>query len=125
MNSRYRRVVPRSASFSPTAATDHPGNVISNRDAAGAVTYTLPTPGQQYLGFELEFVNVRDQTMTIAGKTAGDLCTVNNAAASSVAAQTAGQKIGARFRALCVETVSGTFKWLVSGQTVGITYTVA
>jgi hypothetical protein len=28
-------------------------------------------------------------------------------------------------KALCVETVSGTFKWLVTGETVGVTYTVA
>lgn len=123
--STFKRIVPKATAYSPSVATDRSGTVITNRDGAGNVVYTLPTPTRAYLGFEYEFCNLRDFNMTIQGTTAGDVCTFNNAAATSVAASTAGQKIGARMRALCVETVAGTFKWLVSGISVSHTYTVA
>lgn len=125
MTSLQRRIVGKSAAYSPSQALDRPQSVFTTRDAAGAVTFTLPTPTRGYLGTEYVFASVRDQSMTVAGTTAGDIATFNNAAAASVAASTGGQKIGARIRALCVETVSGTFKWLVTGETVGVTYTVA
>lgn len=125
MKSTQRRVVGKASAYSPSAAADRDSAVFTTRDAAGAVTFTLPTPTRNYLGTEYDFCGVRDQSMTVQGTTAGDVVTLNNAAATSVAASTAGQKIGARIRALCVETVSGTFKWLVTGLTVGVTYTVA
>lgn len=120
-----KRIVGKAANYSPNAATDRSGTVFTTKDATGAVTFTLPTPGRGYLGWEYSFASVRDQTLTVQGTTAGDLCTFNNAAASSVAASTGGQKIGARIVAICVETVAGTFKWLVVGSTAGVTYTVA
>lgn len=123
--STQKRIIPKAAAYSPSAAKDRSGSVITTRDATGAVTFTLPTPGAAYVGFEFEFISVRDQSMTVAGTTAGDVVTFNNAAAASVAASTAGQKIGARIRAICVETVTGTWKWVVTGISVGHTYTVA
>jgi hypothetical protein len=123
--STFKRTIGKSSAYSPSAATDRSGTVFTTRDAAGAVVFTLPSPVRAYLGFEYEFVNVRDQNMTVAGAAAGDIVTFNNAAAASVAVSTNNQKIGARIRAILVETVSGTFKWLVTGQTVGVTYTVA
>lgn len=126
MPSQYqRRVVGKSAAYAVAASRDRAKSIFTTRDAAGAVTFTLPPPGYNSLGTEFEFVSVRDQNLTVAGAAAGDLCTFNNAAAASVAASTAGQKIGARIRAICVETVTGTFKWLVTGVSVGVTYTVA
>jgi hypothetical protein len=123
--SLQKRIVGKAAAYSPSFATDRSGTVITTRDGAGALTFTLPTPARAYLGFEFEFVNVRDQNMTVQGTTAGDLLTFNNAAASSVAASTAGQKIGARIRAICVEVTSGVFKWCTTGISVGHTFTVA
>ena len=123
--STTKRVVPKSASYSPNAASDRSGTVFTTRDAAGAVVFTLPSPGRGYLGWEWEFHSVRDQNMTVAGTGATDICSLNNAACASVAASTAGQKIGAKMRAICVETVSGTFKWAVTGISVGHTFTVA
>lgn len=124
-SSLLKRVIGKSAAYSASAAVDRAGSVFTTRDAAGAVTFTLPTPGRGYLGCEYAFASVADQSMTVAGKTAGDILTLNNAAAASVAASTGGQKLGAKIVAICVETVTGTFKWLVTGVTVGVTYTVA
>ncbi len=116
-----QRVVPKAASYTIVYPMDAPGTVFSTRGATGAVTFTLPTPGRQLLGVWYEFVNVADQNMAVAGA----LATFNNAAAASVTASTSGEKIGARIRATCVETASGTYKWLTSGIAVGHTYTVA
>jgi hypothetical protein len=61
----------------------------------------------------------------VAGATAGDVVTFNDAAANSLAASTSGQKIGALIRATCIRTADTTYKWLVVGLAVGHTYTVA
>lgn len=119
-----RRVVPKTASYSPNAATDQPGTIFTNRGATGAVTFTLPTPSRGYLGFSYEFRSVADQDLTVAGATAGDIATKNDQAANSVAVSTSGEKIGAALAAECIETADGTFKWLVYGLAVGHTYTV-
>lgn len=61
--------------------------------AAGAVVFTLPAiTGSR--GYRFRFSNVVDQNMTITAP-AGKLVTFNNAAATSVAFSTAGNKIGA------------------------------
>lgn len=125
MSDIKRRVVPKSASYTITPGNDRDDTIFTTRGAAGAVTFTLPPPGRGALGRRYGFRNVVDQNMLVAGAAAGDLVTFNDLAANSVAAQTAGQKIGASMTAECIETVSGTFKWLVTGDTVGVTYTVA
>lgn len=61
--------------------------------AAGAVNFTLPAI-TNCRGYRFRFSNVVDQNMTITAP-AGKLVTFNNAAATSVAFSTAGNKIGA------------------------------
>lgn len=124
-NEYQRRVVGKSTNYAVSAALDRSQSVFSTRDAAGNVTFTLPSPGRGYLGTEYSFAQLNNNNLTVAGAAAGDIVTLNNAAAASVAASTGGQKIGARIRAICVETIAGTFKWLVTGETIGVTYTVA
>ena len=120
-----KRVVHKSAAYSPSLGTDRSGTIFTTRGAAAEVDFTLPKPGFQYLGTEYTFVNVVDQTLGVLGKSAGDILTLNNNAAASVKASTGGQKIGAVIQAKCVESAAGTFKWLVYGVTVGVAYTVA
>jgi hypothetical protein len=50
MKSLQKRIVGKSAAYSPNAGTDREQTVFTTRDAAGAVTFTLPTPGRGYLG---------------------------------------------------------------------------
>lgn len=61
--------------------------------ASGAVVFTLPAiTGSR--GYRFRFSNVVDQNMTVTAPS-GKLITFNNAAATSVAFSTAGNKIGA------------------------------
>jgi hypothetical protein len=73
----------------------------------------------QMAGHYYDFVGVANQTFGVAGA-AGTVVTFNNAAATSVACSTAGGKIGAKIRAICDGT-----SWILVGDTVGGTYTVA
>lgn len=124
--SQHKRTVGKALAYSPSLATDRSGTVFTTRGAAAPVTFTLPNPNLAYLGCEYLFDNVVDQSMTVAGNAAGDLLSVGVAATfASLAASTANQKRGARIRARGVESASGTFKWLVTGESVGVTYTTA
>lgn len=120
-----QRVVPKDASYTINVSVDKAGALFTNRGAAGAVDFTLPTPSRGCLGWWYDLKLVADQTAGFVGASAGDIATKNDAAANSVKAQTGGEKIGATMRATCLETVAGTFKWLVEGIAVGHTYTVA
>lgn len=120
-----RRVIDKTAAYSVSLLRDQPDTVFTNRGAAGAVTFTLPAPGAQYLGVRYTFRGVADQTITVAGNTAGDIVTLNDTAANSVAMSTAGQKIGGVIEAECIKTGDSTYKWSVQGLTVGVAYTVA
>ena len=73
-----------------TVATDVAGTIFTNRGAAGAVTFTLPSPtaGTYYF-----FASVVAQTMTVTAGSAIAV-TINNAAATSIAFSTASQQIG-------------------------------
>jgi hypothetical protein len=83
--------VAKSANYTVgTVATDVVGTVFTNRGAAGAVTFTLPSPSSGAYYF---FASVVAQTMTISAG-AGLAVTVNNAAAASIAYSTASQQIG-------------------------------
>jgi hypothetical protein len=119
-----QRVVPKSASYTIKYPMDAPGTIFSNRGATGTVTFTLPTPSRALLGVSYEFSGVADYAITVAGAAASDLLTKNDAAADSVSASTAGELIGSRMRATCLESAEGTFKWQVTGIAVGHTYTV-
>lgn len=126
MSTRMRqRHVPKTADYTIKPPMDSAGTIFTNRDASGTVIFTLPAPGLQMLGEWYEFHGIADQTLTVAAATAGDIVTKNDAAANSVSAQTAGEKIGAKLKAICVESAAGVYKWAVSGLAVGHTYTVA
>jgi hypothetical protein len=119
-----RPVVAKTANYqivSPlaNAAGDACGTCFTTRGAAGAVTFTLPAITGNMSGLWYEFRTVAGQNTTVAGA-AGTVVTFNNAAATSVTTSTAGQLIGAHFRAVCDGT-----SWHVIGDTVGVTYTVA
>lgn len=119
-----RRVVPKAADYTIKFPMDAPGTVFTNRGAEAAVTFTLPTPGRQLLGVWYQFKAVADQSVTVAGAANGDVLALDDDAANSVAASTASEKIGALLEAVCVESAEGTFKWAVSGLSVGHTFTV-
>lgn len=120
-----QRVVPKTADYTVKAAVDPSGTCFSNRGATGTVIFTLPTPNRNCLGHVYNFRTVADFTITVAGATASDLIALNDVAANSLSASTNSQKLGAAMRAECMESAEGTFKWLVFGMAVGVTYTVA
>jgi hypothetical protein len=104
----------------PTATLGDPsGTQFTTRGAGGAVNFTLPAPSVALIGCTYEFHNTVDQNMTVTAG-AGKAVTFNNAAAASLAASTAGQKIGAHIKAVCDGT-----SWHLIGDRIGVTYTVA
>lgn len=121
LQGKYPVVRAKTADFTLDPTTTRVGTLFTNEGAGGAVTCTLPqlNASAGWVGFWVEFFGIADQTFGFAG-TAGKVVTFNNAAATSVKAQTGGQKIGARLKA----TWNGT-KWHVTGEAVGVTYTVA
>lgn len=115
----HKSIDAKAASYTVTAADA--GKLFTTQGAAGAIIFTLPAPGTDMKGFRVEFFNEVDQNMTITG-TAAKLVTFNNAAATSVALSTAGQKIGGGF--LIVSNADGT-KYLAIPRVAGHTVTVA
>jgi len=113
-----KRVVAKTADYT-VLATDGSGTMFTTLGAAGAVNFTLPAPTPQLAGTVFEFFNAVNQNMTVTAG-AGKAITFNNAAAASLAASTAGQKIGAVIRAYCDGA-----SWYLQGSTIGVTYTVA
>lgn len=109
----------KTADYQIVTVTDPSGTLFTNRGAVGAVTFTLPAVAQGLKGTFYEFRGLANQTFTVAAA-AGTVATFNNAAATSVACSTGGQKIGACIRAFCDGT-----SWFVEGTTVGVAYTVA
>lgn len=71
-------------------ATDN-GKLFTNLGAGGAVNFTLPTTLAR--GFRVRFMIEANQTVTITAP-AGKLVAFNNAAATSIAFSTAGEKVG-------------------------------
>lgn len=120
-----RRVVPKTADYTISAGRDQAGTTFTNRGATGTVIFTLPTPGRGYLGTNYRFRCVVDFTLRVSGTTNGDLLTKNDNAANSVSLQTAGELLGGMIEAECIETADGTFKWNVTGASVGHTFTIA
>lgn len=119
-----RRVIAKIVAYAISLVRDAAGTVFTNRDAIASVTFTLPTPAFQYLGVPYSFRCVVAQNLVVAGNAAGDLLTLNDVAANSIALQTGGQLIGGTIEAECIETTSGVYKWQVYGTAVGHTYTV-
>jgi len=110
----------KTGNYTIAVATDPSGTIFTNRGAGAQVTFTLPAPAASLDGVFYEFVGVANQNLAVAGASAGQIVTFNNAAAASVTCSTASQKIGAHLTATCDGT-----SWWVNGDTVGVTYTVA
>lgn len=122
---KYPVIIPKTASFTLDPTTTRCGTMFTNRGAVGAVTVTLPnlntTPRSNWDGYWVEVEGIADQTFTVAAAAGKAVC-FNNAAATSLACSTGGQKIGAKIKAIWD---AGAAKWLLRGETVGVTYTVA
>lgn len=86
------------------------GKVFITTGAVAAVTFTLPALTAR-AGMVVEFFNTVDQTMTIASAAADGLMVMGDTAASSIAFDVGGEKIGARCRA---ELLPNASKWLVT-----------
>lgn len=123
LQGKYPVVRAKTADFTLDPTTTRVGTLFTNAGAGGAVTCTLPQLNAQggYDGFWVEFIGIADQTFGFAAA-AGKAITFNNAAATSLKAQTGGQKIGARLKAIWI---GSQLKWHLEGDTVGVTYTVA
>ena len=78
--------------------------------ATAAVVFTLPAKQN---GLAFRFFQTADSDLTITSG-GGDIIHKNNAAAGTVAFQTAGQKIGSHALAECVYTNTDELKWIVS-----------
>jgi hypothetical protein len=88
--------------------------------ATAAVTFTLPAKQN---GLAFRFFQTADADLIISSG-GGDIIHKGNAAAASVAFQTAGQKIGSHALAECMYVADNTLKWVVSNLG-GTTATVA
>ena len=88
---RFNKVVAKTTNYT-VVATDN-GTAFTTEGAGGAVTFTLPAVGSAARGLRFRFHNVVGQNMTVTAP-AGKLITFNNAAATSVSFQTAGNLIG-------------------------------
>lgn len=101
-----RRVVAKTGDYTITAADS--GKVLTNRGAAGAVIFTLPTVAAAFDGVDVTVYVVAAQDVTVSAQTAGQIVTFNDATANSMAFSTASEKIGGGFRCVCDGT-----SWLV------------
>lgn len=95
------RVLYKTADYTINPAVDRPGTLFTNRGALGAVTFTLPTPNVAQRGDWYEFLVHANQTIVVAGATAGDLATLDNAAADTISLATTNAKIGRGLVAVC------------------------
>jgi hypothetical protein len=112
------QVLAKTASYT-ILGTEGSGTIFTNRGAAGAVTFTLPVPRPALAGTEYRFLGHAAQNIIVAAATADTLVTLNDAAADSIAMQTANQILGGEILVICDGT-----QWFAQGRTVGVTYTV-
>lgn len=119
---KHPAIRAKTADFTLDPTGTRCGTQFTNEGAVGSVTCSLPQLNAQgtWVGYWVEFFGVADQTFGFATVTASKAITFNNAAATSLKAQTGGQKIGGIIRAVWKGD-----KWELSGQAVGFTYTVA
>lgn len=117
-------VKAKAADYTVSFQTDKPGTIFTTYGAAGAIVFTLPTPAAGQLGWTYKFINLVAQDMTIASADADTLGVINDLAADSLAASTAGQEIGAVIEAACVQTGASTYTWLLANVQNGVTGTV-
>lgn len=117
MNTNFKpRVIPKTTSYSLNPARpDSSGTMFTNRGATGAVTFTLPAPSAPMAGLNYRFISCVAQNLIVSAGT-GKAVALGNATAASLAANSIGSVIAAR--------CDGT-SWVLTGETVGVTYTVA
>lgn len=120
-----RRIVDKTAAYTVDPTRDTAGTVFTNMGATGSVTFTLPTPSRSLLGTWYEFLGIADQNIVVAPPTADTAIVKNDIAGDSLAVSTAGALIGASMVALCVRATSTTFAWVIYGNSVNHTFTVA
>lgn len=98
------RVVAKTADYTVLAADNN--TVFTNKGAAGAVNFTLPTLAR---GLRYTFFVEADQNVTITSVVADTMVVFNDAAADSIAFSTSSEKIGG-----CIEVFanSDASKWL-------------
>jgi hypothetical protein len=102
MSERFqRRVVAKTAAYTLNFPFDASGTIFTNRGAGGSVTFTLPSPNRGVMGRWYEFRQHADQTLIVAGATAGDLATTGNAAANNVSFPVGSAKVGRGLMAVC------------------------
>lgn len=92
----WRDIVAKTANYTVTVADAD--TYFTNRGAAGAVTFTLPTTPLK--GLRYCFHAVASQNVIVAAGTAGTMIAMNDAAANSLAFQTANEIIGGSIEVL-------------------------
>ncbi len=102
-NGTWKDVVAKTANYTVTNADAD--TLFTNRGAAGAVTFTLPANARK--GLRFGFFVVADQNVIVASGTADTMVVFNDAAADSIAFQTASEKIGAM-----IEVIGDGTGWL-------------
>lgn len=88
----FKDIVAKTADYTVLAADND--KIFTNQGASGAVVFTLPTTIVK--GFRARFMGEANQNITVAAPS-GKLVAFNNAAATSVALSTSGNKIGSGF----------------------------
>ncbi len=82
------------------------GKILTTRGAGAEVVFTLPAAVDN-AGYWIEFYSVADQNMKIAA-VAGEMVHIDDLTGNSISFETASEKIGGAFRAVCDGT-----SWLV------------
>jgi len=95
-----------------TILAEDGGTLFTNLGAAGAVTFTLPALSEVVDGWSCEFQVAADQNFIVAAAAADvdRMVVFNDAAADSIAFQTAAERIGGGLLAIADVTNS---KWYV------------
>lgn len=86
----WKNIVAKTSSYTVLEAENN--TLFTTLGAAGAVTFTLPTPK---LGLRYMFFNAADQNMIIAGAAADQIIGMNNLSSDSLTFSTPSEKVGA------------------------------
>ncbi len=116
------RVVRKTAAYTINAGVDRSGTIFTNGGASGSVTFTLPAPKLDLLGYYYKFVGLVNEVIVVATATADTLIGFNDVDLDSIATGGSGQRIGAWISVYCVETAAGTYAWVADAGTNGVTY---
>ncbi len=104
-------IVAKTADYTVTEADNN--TLFTNRGAAGAVIFTLPTTAKK--GLRYGFHLVAGQNLTVTAGTADTMISFNDAAADSVAFSTVAELIGGHF-----EVIGDGTSWIVIPSVFGL-----